>query len=75
MFSGREKQRLGGGGGGGGETTACVRVPVNNKFAVTRYMYQGCIGLQSTYVDTHSYIYVTSTLHVPSKTESEKVRI
>ena len=27
-----------------GETTACVRVPVNNKFAVTRYKYKGSIG-------------------------------
>ena len=55
------------------EATACVRVPVNNKFAVTRYKYQGSIGyisLQSTYVDTRRYIYITSTLHVPYKTES-----
>ena len=28
----------------GGETTAYVRVPVNNKFAVTRCKYQGSIG-------------------------------
>ena len=54
----------------GGETTACVREPVNNKFAISTKVALD-ISLQSklrTY--TRSHIYITSTLFVPSKTES-----
>ena len=43
------------------ETTACVRVPVNNKLAVTRYKLTRValdISLQSRYVDTRRYIYI-----------------